>query len=304
MSVDSTNSESASIVNPSVSDAEEEAGYYSSKEAPTEGAVHEVMSSASSCDNINEVVSQRTDSDADDTCLQNNDRASNRPWYATESLIKFVTPCSMSLIGMSGCGKTWYIKSLLEKTDGVFTEPPSRIVYCYNIYQQLFSEMSRTVKNISFYQGVPDRETIENWASSERHLMLVFDDLYSEIVQSKDICDLTIMLSHHLRISCLFTAHNIFMNSRYSKTIATNLHYILLLVLRNRTQLAVLGSQLFCHKAKSRNFVKVYDMVSESNNGDLGNPLIIDNSPVSQNKQFRLRSNVLPGQFPMVYQIN
>jgi hypothetical protein len=64
---------------------------------------------------------------------------------------------------MSGSGKTTYIKRLLEQADGVFTEAPSRVIYCYNVYQQLFTEMGNTVKNISFYQGVPDRETLRIW---------------------------------------------------------------------------------------------------------------------------------------------
>ena len=269
----------------------------------TKGFAGGTVSSASTNNDSHQNIPIRQDSSSDRRNLQNNNDFKNSPWYLRESLVKFVTPCSMSLIGMSGSGKSTYIKKLLEQADGVFTEAPSRIVFCYNIYQTIFSDMGRSVKNISFYQGVPTRELIESWASSERHLMLIFDDLYQEIIQSKDICDLTIMLSHHLHISCIYTSHNIFMNSRYSKTIATNLHYILLFTLRNRLQISVLGAQLFCHKNKAKSFVKVYDMVADDNNGELGNPLIIDNSPVSLNKQFRLRCRVLPGEVPFVYEI-
>ena len=160
--------------------------------------------------------------------------------------MKFVTPASISLIGMSNCGKSSYIRKMMEQADGVFTEPPSRVIYCYNVFQRLFTEMADTVPNISFYQGLPDRATIESWASKKKHLMLTFDDLYQEQIQSKAVCDLTIMLSHHLNISCIMTSHNIFMCAKYFKTISTNLHYILLFTIRNRLQLSVLGSQLFC----------------------------------------------------------
>ena len=205
--------------------------------------------------------------------------------------------------GMNSCGKTTYIKELLEQAEGAFTEPPSRVIFCYNVYQPLFTEISKTVANVSFYQGLPDRDTIDQWASSQRHLLLIFDDLYYELVQSKAICDLTIMLSHHLRISTIMTSHNIFMGAKYSKTISTNLHYILLFTLRNRMQLSVLGSQLFCHKGRAKNFVKVYDMVSGGGN-TIGNPLIIDNSPRSMGRQYMLRSRCLPGQFPIIYEIS
>ena len=223
-------------------------------------------------------------------------------WFEKESLLKFVTPCSISLIGMSSSGKSRYIRKMLEQADGMFTEAPSRVIYCYNVFQKLFTKMSESVPDICFYQGLPDRGTIASWASDERHLLLIFYYLYQELIQSKAVCDLTIMLSHHLNISCIMTSHNIFMCSKYSNTISTNLHYILLFTIRNRLQLSVLGGQLFCHKSKAKNFVKVYDIVNSEN--CVGNPLVIDNSPRSTNRQYMLRSNVLPGELPIIYDIN
>ena len=167
---------------------------------------------------------------------------------------------------MNDCGKTTYITKMLEQADRVFTEPPKCVIVCYNIFQDLFRRMAETVPNISFYQGLPDRTTIKNWAlETGGHLMLVFDDLYHELIQSKAVCDLTIVLSHHLNISCIMTSHNIFMSAKFSETISTNFHYILLFMLCNRLQLSILGSQLFCHKGKGRNFVKVYDFVTSAN---------------------------------------
>lgn len=216
------------------------------------------------------------------------------------SLLKFISPFTMLLIGMSNSGKSNYMRKLLEQPDKVFTEPPSRILYFYNIHQRLFDEMEQSVAKITFIQGLPSRSEIESWAVQEKHLMLVFDDLYHELINSKDITDLTIMLCHHMNISCIMTSHNIFMSSKYSKTITTNIHYILLFTLQNRLQLSTLGTQLFCHKNKSRNFVHVYDSVMQDNRFS---PLIIDLSPQTENKQQMLRSNVLPGEFPIIYEI-
>lgn len=151
---------------------------------------------------------------------------------------------------MSNSGKSTFIKTLLEMAPKLFTEAPSRIIYYYNIYQEKFAQMEDRIENISFFQGLPQRCDIERYASSERHLLLIFDDLYQDVISSKDISDLTIMLCHHLNISCIFTSHNIFTCGKYSKTIATNLHYLLLFTLRNRLQLSVLATQLFCHKTK------------------------------------------------------
>ena len=201
---------------------------------------------------------------------------------------------------MSNSGKTSYIKALLEQSEKTFTEKPSRVIYFYNVYQSKFSEMEASIQNISFHQGLPQRCDIEQFAASEKHLLLVFDDLYYEVISSKNLSDLTIMLCHHLNISCIFTSHNIFTCGKFSKTIATNLHYILLFTLRNRLQLITLATQLFCHKTKSKGFVNMYDRVMEENQFS---PLIIDLSPRCQNSRYMLRKNILPGQYPIIYEL-
>ena len=78
---------------------------------------------------------------------------------------------------MSNSGKTTYIKQLLEMAQQVFTEPPSRVICFYKIYQEKFAQMVESLENITFLQGLPHRSDIEKYASSERHLLLVFDDM-------------------------------------------------------------------------------------------------------------------------------
>lgn len=201
---------------------------------------------------------------------------------------------------MSNSGKTTYIRKLLESSSKIFTEAPSRVIYFYNVYQPKFAEMEDSIGNISFFQGLPQRSVIEDYAGSESHLLLVFDDLYQDVINSRDISDLTIMLCHHLNISCIFTSHNIFTCGKFSKTIATNLHYILLFTLRNRLQLSVLATQLFCHKKTSKNFVSVYDEVISDNPYS---PLVIDLSPKTPNTRYMLRTNIFPGQYPIIYEL-
>lgn len=201
---------------------------------------------------------------------------------------------------MSNSGKTTYIKKLLEQAPKVFTEAPSRVIYYYNVFQPKFIEMENSIENISFFQGLPQRSDIEEYARKHQHLLLVFDDLYQDVISSRDISDLTIMLCHHLNISCIFTSHNIFTYGKFSKTIATNLHYILLFTLRNRLQLATLATQLFCYAKKSKTFVKVYDDLLRENPYS---PLLIDLSPKTPNTRYMLRANILPGQYPLIFEL-
>ena len=201
---------------------------------------------------------------------------------------------------MSNAGKTTYIKTLLEQADKTFTEKPSRIIYFYNVYQSKFSEMETSIQNISFHQGLPQRSDIETFAEKEKHLLLVFDDLYQEVISSKDLYDLCLMLSHHMNISTIFSSHSLFPQGKYAKTIATNLHYVLLCTLRNRLQLVTFATQLFCNKNKSKSFIGVYDKVIKEYPYS---PLIIDLSPRCPGSRFMLRINVLPGQYPIVFEL-
>ena len=145
---------------------------------------------------------------------------------------------------MSNAHKTSYIKKLLVQAYLVFSEAPTRIIYYYNVFQPKFMELERSIDHISFIQGLPQRSDIEEAAREQQHLLLIFIDLYQGVISSRDITDLTIMLCHHLNISCIFTSHTIFTCGKVSKTIATNLHYILLFTLRNRLRLATLATQL------------------------------------------------------------
>ena len=123
--------------------------------------------------------------------------------FARFWILKMAQPklCCFCFSGMSNSGKTTFIKKLLEMAPRVFTEAPSRIIYFYNIYQEKFAQLEEGIENIGFFQGLPQRSDIEKYSSSERHLVLVSDDLYQDVISSRDICDLTIMLCHHLNVT-------------------------------------------------------------------------------------------------------
>ena len=203
-------------------------------------------------------------------------------------------------VGQSNSGKTSYMRKLVEMGDRVFTIPPSKYVWLYNIYQDLYDQIGSTVQNVQSVQGLPTRSDIEQWAENERHLVLIVDDLYHLLINSRDILDLFVLLCHHLTVTVVITCHNIFMNSRYAKTMTTNLHYILLFRLQNRLQLSTLGTQLFVHNKKSKHFLSVYDDVMTT---DQYSPLIIDLSPQTTHSDYKLRANVLPGQLPVIYEL-
>ena len=98
-------------------------------------------------------------------------------WWKKESLIKFESPTSIFIAAPSGSGKTVLTKSILQHADGMFNKTPKRIYYCYTIWQSLYTEMQKDIKNIYFHQGLPTITDLNDWGQEEGHKILVLDDL-------------------------------------------------------------------------------------------------------------------------------
>ena len=88
------------------------------------------------------------------------------------------------------CGKSQFVKRLLESGEDMIEGAPENIIWCYGIYQSAYNEIQRNIPNITFIEGVPgDWESMIN--PCMRNLVGI-DDLMHE-------------LSNDQRITSLFT---------------------------------------------------------------------------------------------------
>ena len=99
-------------------------------------------------------------------------------------------PFTALLAGPTGCGKTRFIFKLVDNISRMIDPPPSRIVYCYGEYQQLFREYSDVV----FRQGLPD---VIDFDGSEP-VLLIIDDLMNEVDES--VANIFTRGSHHRNV--------------------------------------------------------------------------------------------------------
>jgi hypothetical protein len=180
----------------------------------------------------------------------------------------------------------------------VFTIPPSKYVYLYNIYQDVYRQhpAQRTFCAGSadqVWHRAMDRQRTTSCSNCGQSLSL--NDQLEGHTRF-----FFVLLCHHLTVTVIISCHNIFMSSKNAKTMTTNLHYILLFRLQNRLQLSTLGTQLFVHNKKSKHFLGVYDDVMAT---DQYSPLIIDLSPQARHSDYKLRANILPGQLPVIYEL-
>ena len=96
-------------------------------------------------------------------------------------------PFTALLAGPTGCGKTRFIFKLVDNVGRMINPTPSRIVYCYGEYQQLFREYSGVV----FRQGLPN---VIDFDGSEPALLII-DDLMNEVDES--VANIFTRGSHH-----------------------------------------------------------------------------------------------------------
>lgn len=200
-------------------------------------------------------------------------------------MITLVHPFTAIVAGPTSCGKTAFVFRLIENVARMIDPPPTKIIYCYGEYQQLFCHYPEVV----FHQGLPN---MDNFDGSEP-MMLVIDDLMDETDQS--VANLFTRGSHHRNVSVVFLAQNLFPKNKFARTISLNAHYMVLFKNpRDASQFAHLARQMY--PGFSKFAIEAYKDATR----EPYSYLLVDLQP-QQNEDLRLRTNVFPGETQHVY---
>ena len=109
-------------------------------------------------------------------------------WWEHESLIPFRPCTSMTISGCTNSGKTTWVFKLLQNLNGMYVEnPPQKILYCYGVYQPLFDQMEKAVPNLTFHQGLPSSDTIDEFTADRKHGLLILGDWVTRFMRSSKI---------------------------------------------------------------------------------------------------------------------
>ena len=142
----------------------------------------------------------------------------------------------MAVCGPSCCGKTELIFQILPRN--TFYPKFESIYYFYQHEQPKFSSIERDL-NIFFtnFSGFEFISQLEN-------CLLVFDDSCEEIFNDKEFSKLA-TAGRHRNISVIHVKHNLFQQSKWSRTIDLNTtHIILFKSPRDIQQFTYIGKQL------------------------------------------------------------
>lgn len=221
----------------------------------------------------------------------------NDLWWKKESLVPFETPTSIFVVGMSGSGKSYLTRQILQHTNGMFKKPTVRILFCYGVWQDLYDRMNKEIPFIEFYQGLPSSDEIYEFGLIEGHKILVLDDLMIDAADKVEMAHLLCVGSHHYNITVIHLLQNIFHKGKAMRTASLNCHYFILFPsYRDRLQIQSFGKQLF--PGKSKYFMDAFEKATSKPYGYL----LVDISPHSD-KTYQLRTDILPGQATRVFHL-
>ena len=161
----------------------------------------------------------------------------------------FRSPATCLIAGPTGCGKTFLLLNILKHVD-IFEKPASKIIWCYNVYQEKFNEFKNV---IDFHEGIYDIKSLQGIPG---HKIIVLDDLMHKL--NEDIAETFTVYSHHMNISVFFITQNIFHKNRYMRDVSLNTQYLILFgQRRDMSQVNILSTQMFPTQRKE--FLKIYN---------------------------------------------
>lgn len=174
---------------------------------------------------------------------------------------------------------------MIENADKIISPRPSRILYCYGEYQELFAKYPA----VEFNDGLPDISKFDG----KEPTLLIIDDLMNET--NSDVEKIFTRMSHHRNISVVYITQNMFPKNKYARTISLNAHYMVLFKNpRDVGQFAVLAKQMY--PKNSQFAIESYKDATDAPYGYL----LVDLKP-DMDEKYRLRTNIFPGELTEVY---
>lgn len=142
----------------------------------------------------------------------------------------------MAVVGPSGSGKTQLIFKML--VGNTFYPKFDNMIFFYKEFQPLYSQMKNKLP-ISFV-----RFTNLEFISELENSLIIFDDSCEEIYNDPQFVQLA-TAGRHKNLNVIYVKHNLYQQSKYSRTIDLNTsHIILFKSPRDVQQVNYLGRQL------------------------------------------------------------
>ena len=158
--------------------------------------------------------------------------------------LKFKHPFNMVVAGPSACGKTSFVRKLLEDFDLQTTldTPRLRVFWAHGQDQDTYRKPISDFVDVEYHHGVPGEERV---LQANPHF-LILDDLMVEAASAgKSLVSFLSRFAHHNNISIIYITQNLFFNGKNTTDANRQSHYTV--VFRNSRDKSIaitLGRQL------------------------------------------------------------
>ncbi|DAC80300.1 TPA_asm: FtsK [Terrapene box turtle adintovirus] len=204
-------------------------------------------------------------------------------------------PFSAILAGPSNCGKSYFIKNVLDNAKHTLSVMPENIVWCYSCWQPLYKELLCKYPFINFVEGLPDAFDDDSLFPTNKVNMIIIDDLMNSACESDEIEKAFTKYVHHRNLSIMYIVQNVFCQGKKSRTINLNTKYMVLFKNpRDKLQIATLARQMYPGKAQF--FLEAFEDATKRPYGYL----VVDLN-ASTPEAYRLRTGLFPPDWPAVY---
>lgn len=196
----------------------------------------------------------------------------------------FKAPVSFILVGPSMCGKTTFIKNLIEQRDHLINDKIEKVYYCCP-NQNFAPKEITSIKNVQTIAGLPDTNDIENES------LLILDDFLLHL--DKKIAEIFTVSCHHKKISVVLAVQNLYHRScPWLRDISLNTQQIVLF----RTLRDIQQIEIFFRQICPQNYKNLVTLYKEATTHPYSY-LVFDFSQKC-NDLHRIRSNIFNnGQF-------
>ena len=96
--------------------------------------------------------------------------------YFHRNVSGFASSITSMIAGMTGSGKTAWVRSLLQQASETMYPPPGRIVWCYSQWQPAYTQMLVAMPHIEFVKGIPTALEQDSYFDVNKRNLIVFDD--------------------------------------------------------------------------------------------------------------------------------
>jgi hypothetical protein len=211
--------------------------------------------------------------------------------------LRFKNPSAFLLAGASQSGKTTFVLKMLKVVDLVFENPQCKnnIIYFYNQWQPSFDIYKEENEDIvkEWINKLPSTEDIaeKTLGFAETGSIIIIDDFAQQL--NKDTVEIFTRQCHHTNSVLILLAQNIFCKNPVFREISLNATYVLLFKNpRDASQISKFAQQI--SPGDSKWVIDAFEDATESPHSYM----LFDCNHYTP-KNMRVRSNVLPHEFPM-----